>query len=122
MSVSGEERTSTGVAAKIPASISAIPAASSVTSATDSQALISSESNRSPAPSRTQSTFSSIRSGSASCAAAVSISPEWIDALTPTMSAFAPAKRRTRLPPPAMMIGGPPARNGFGDPSRPVIV
>ena len=37
-----------------------------------------------------------MRSGIASCAASVSTSPEWIDALTPTMSAISPANRSTR--------------------------
>ena len=94
---------------------------SSVSSAAASQAFSSRSSNRSPAPSRTQPTFSSMRSARASWAAASSISPEWIEAFTPTMSAVAPAQRSSRGAPPPTTIGGPPGRYGFGVPSSPVI-
>ena len=43
------------------------------------------------------------------------------DGLTPMMSACWAANVSSRRPPPAIRTGGPPGRNGLGDPSSPEI-
>ena len=85
-----------------------MPSRSSVTMARCTRTC--SSGSRSPAPSRTQRSFSSVVSDVPFQKAWRSITPEARFTLIPTTSASRPASVRTRRPPPPIRIGGPPRR------------